>query len=294
LTASSRPVASEPTDAELVAFVRDAIARGADRIQLRHAGEVSDHGIRTWPTGELGPGAIAAEAWRLAMREANALRGTQTFALVSYRPDAPVYDERCSFRCAGEETSNGLEGSERPTIAGVTGMLMRHSEANQRLAINSSLDIVRMYQRTIESRDAYIARLEAKHISVLTLVEDLQSTKFERDLTAARAARDDAMKGRVVGQLEKYIPVLAGKIFGEGLPELDELRNVVRSITDDEVKRLLDALAPERREPMFRVIKAMFDAEMAQQAAQQAQQKEAAAAAARATPNGAPPKGGPS
>jgi hypothetical protein len=91
---------------------------------------------------------------------------------------------------------------------------MRHNEANARLAVGQTLDVISHYKAMLAARDKRIEELEGTFFEVMAMYEKLQSMQHERELELAKVARDEKNQDFMREQFGVLAPVVLQKVVG--------------------------------------------------------------------------------
>lgn len=234
----------------------------ASRIERWHASDVrekqEDNGGATQ--------ALAAEIAHAAQIWADQIQsGPQRFmvALVDAKDIA-----LCQFLMTLSSKDGPLSGAfstEAPNIAGITSQLMRHSEAGMRAAIGTTASSLDRLEKELDRKQARIEVLEARWLETLSLVEELQSRRAERELEAMSAQRKEARKDHIVEKLSVLIPVAAQKFLGnkgggqQAGGQDPVLTGLVQSIDGDQLQAIARQLRPEQLAAFLQLVNTYAD-----------------------------------
>lgn len=246
-----------PDFMELAQWVAKQIEEGCTRVVLRQrADDGADSLVREWPlSGDARE--LASVIYKRAQDEGRHFRGRILYGAFSYREN--VYVDRVFFTVNGGEDEGGYFGQrEGASLAGVTSQLMRHNEANARLAVGQTLDVISHYKAMLAARDKRIEELEAKFFEVMEMYEKLTSMQHERELELAKVARDEKNHDFMREQFGVLAPVVVSKLTGAlaggkggigGSPILGEelLMRFLGSLSDEQRNAILSKLTIQQQ-----------------------------------------------
>ena len=160
---------------------------------------------------------------------------------------------------------------------------MRHNEANARLAIGQTLDVISHYRSLLAAREKRIEELEAKYWKVAELYERLTSMQHERDLEVMRIQQADKRQDFLKDKLDMLAPVLVSKVLpgaakGGALGE-ELIRQFLKSLSPKQMEAIVGSLSPEQAAVINEVYVAYGEREVAKDEAKKNAKKTA--------PNGA-------
>jgi hypothetical protein len=268
---------------ELAKWVDEQIANGATRLVLRHKNEDGggDQLVREFPVLDAGgPARIADLIRSRAHEEGRHFRGKSLYGVFAYRDRD--YIDRFFFSVEGEMEGSPF-GLRDATLSGVTSQLMRHNEANARLAIGQTLDVIGHYKALLAAREKRIEELEEKYFKVVELYERLTSMQHERDLETLRIQQQDKRNDFLREKLDMLAPVLMSKIVpgaskGGALGE-ELIRQFLKSLTPAQMQSIVGALSPEQAAVINEVYVTYGEREVAKDEAKKNAKRPAAAAA---------------
>lgn len=256
---------------ELAKWVDEQITLGATRLVLRHKSEEGgpDQLVRDFPILDAGGPARLADIIRSrAHEEGRHFRGKSLYGVFAYRERD--YLDRYFFTVEGEMEAGSFLQRDA-TLSGVTTQLMRHNEANARLAIGQTLDVIGHYKSLLVAREKRIEELEAQHFKVVELYERLASMQHERDLETLRVQQTEKRNDFLREKLDMIAPVLMSKIVpgaskGGALGE-ELIRQFLKSLTPEQMQGIVGALAPEQAAVINEIYVAYGEREVAKEAA---------------------------
>lgn len=198
---------------ELAQWVAQQIADGCTRVILRQRAEDGgDSLVREWPL-EGDARELAAVVYKRAQEEGRHFRGRILYGAFSYQERD--YVDRCFFTVNGGDDEGGHFGQrEGASLAGVTSQLMRHNEANARLAVGQTLDVISHYKAMLAARDKRIEELEGKFFEVMAMYEKLNSMQHERELELLKVGRQEKNQDFLREQFGVVAPVVLKKLVG--------------------------------------------------------------------------------
>jgi hypothetical protein len=248
----------------LAQWLARQVADGATRVHLR---QKSDNGgeqlVREFPLAGEDPAALADMIKRRAHDEGRLFRGRSVYGVLAFRDDD--YLDRYFFAVDGAEpVIHG--GQHDATLSGVTSQLMRHNEANARLAIGQTLDVIDHYKNLLAAREKRIEELEAKYGKVVDLYERLTSLQHERELDVRRLEQADKRQDFLREKLDMLAPVLMAKIVpGASKGALGEelVRQFLKSLSPEQMQTIVGSLDPEQAAVINEVYVAYGEREVA-------------------------------
>jgi hypothetical protein len=257
---------SSPEHSELAQWLERQVADGVTRLVLRQKGdEGGDTLVREFPVeGAGGPGALADTLHRRAKDDGRHFRGRSLYGVFAYRDRD--YIDRYFFSVEGDEEQHHF-GTREANLSGVTSQLMRHNEANARLAIGQTLDVIAHYKTLLTAREKRIEELETKYWKVAELYERLTSMQHERELDAMRMAQADKRQEFLREKLDMLAPVVLSKLApgaskGVALGE-ELLRQFLKSLSPQQMDAIVGSLKPEQAAVINEIYLAYGERELA-------------------------------
>lgn len=229
------------------------------RMDLCHLpiGSKSGHEVQTFDC----PGEKPEDAWfeetvnqveAASQNDAAAIGGTQCYALSCYREKDPEKRlNRFLFRVASEddneETTDGFN-SEPATGKGLLTQLMRHNEASNRALVLSLSAVMSTMQRTMAVMAEQNDKLQTQRIESLEQMEEILSTKLDRELAIDREKNHNKMMGELLGELKLLGPAVVEKLTGAKLPGSSSPREVaisrfIGSLSQDQIVNMSKGLS---------------------------------------------------
>ena len=159
---------SSPEHGDLAQWLEHQLAGGATRLVLRQKSEDGgDQLVREFArTDAADASALADVIHRRAHEDGRHFRGRSLYGAFAYRDRD--YLDRFFFAVDGAE-DHAHFGHREANLSGVTTQLMRHNEANARLAIGQTLDVIGHYKALLAAREKRIEELETKYSLRTTL-----------------------------------------------------------------------------------------------------------------------------
>lgn len=212
----------------------------------------------------------AAQLETSATQDAEGLAGgVQSYAVVAHyseAPDAP--GRRFTMRVASSpDADDGSEDpsrTETPDKSGIVAQSMRHSEALMKMATAGAQQTIQALTRQLAIKDETIAKLSEKHLESIELIEDLSSSKHERDLRLLRETNTQKRQDDLVNMVTPLVPVMLAKLTGQKvLPggAGDGVRALLTSITEDQFGSLMQVLRPEQQALVANMMREMQEAD---------------------------------
>ncbi|HEX7666009.1 MAG TPA: hypothetical protein VF407_15890, partial [Polyangiaceae bacterium] len=222
---------------ELTEWLERQLSAGVTRIALRHKSE--DGGgetlVREFSMNDGGsiPG-LADIINKRAQDDGRHFRGRSIYGVFAFAEHE--YVDRFFIAVDGAEDMSHF-GTREANLSGVTQQLMRHNEANARLAIGQTLDVINHYRSLLQQREKRIEELEAKYWKVAELYERLTSMQHDRDLEVMRMQQSDKRQDFLKEKLDMIAPVLMSRVMpgaskGAALGE-ELVRQFLKSLTPD-------------------------------------------------------------
>ncbi|MGH7280622.1 MAG: hypothetical protein ACRELY_03795 [Polyangiaceae bacterium] len=265
--------------ADLGEWLERQLADGATRLALRHKSE--DGGgealVREFSMNDAGTmPALAELVYRRAQDDGRHFRGRSIYGIFSFRDHE--YIDRFFLAVEGAEDP-AYFGSRDASLSGVTQQLMRHNEANARLAIGQTLDVISHYKNILAAREKRIEELETKYWKVAELYEHLTSMQHERDLEIMRMQQADRRQDFLKEKLDMLAPVLMSKVIpgaakGGALGE-ELVRQFLKSLSAKQMEAIVGALSPEQAAVINEVYVAYGEREVAKDEAKKKKKAEA-------------------
>jgi hypothetical protein len=240
---------SSPEHGDLAQWLEQQLRAGATRVVLRQKGEdTGDQLVREFGRGDgADANALAGVIHQRANEDGRHFRGRSLYGVFAYRDRD--YMDRFFFAVEGLE-DHAHFGQREANLSGVTQQLMRHNEANARLAIGQTLDVIGHYKALLAAREKRIEELETKYYRVVELYERLTSLQHERDLEVLRIQQSEKRQDFLREKLDMLAPVLMSKIVpgaskGAALGE-ELVRQFLKSLRPEQMQAIVGALSPEQ------------------------------------------------
>ena len=276
MTSTALTTYSSPELSDLAQWLERQLADSATRLVLRQKSEEGgEQLVRDFPAGGApSPAALAEAIYRRAHEDGRHFRGRSLYGVFSYRDRD--YLDRFFFVVQGDEDHSSF-GSRDANLTGVTSQLMRHNEANARLAIGQTLDVIGHYKALLAAREKRIEELEAKYFKVTELYERLTSMQHERDLEVMRIQQQDKRQDFLKEKLDMLAPVIVAKMVpgaskGSALGE-ELIRQFLKSLSPKQMESIVGSLSPEQAAVINEVYVAYGEREMAREDAKKGGKK---------------------
>ena len=160
----------------------------------------------------------------------------------------------------GEEES----GEESPNMRGLLGQLMRHNEANNRTLVGGFSAFMAAAAKREEQQAEMIERLLNERSDMISAIEEVETRRTERQLQLeserAKQSRIDFGIKRLAMLAPTALSYLtdgkAGKA-GLGPAETMVLKELIASVTPEQMQSIASTLKPEQAIAFFRLYEAM-------------------------------------
>jgi hypothetical protein len=250
-----------PELVDLVQWLERQFQDNATRLVLRQRAEDGiEQMVREFqvPGGSADAHALAMAIHKRANEDGRLCHGRILYGVFSYR--GGDYLDRFFFGVQGEQEEPFSVSARDATLGGVTAQLMRHNEANARLAIGQTIDVIGHYKSLLIAREKRIEELEAKYSRVIELYERLSSLQHERDLEIMRVKQTEKGQEFLREKFEMLAPVILSKFIpgaNKGGVLAEELvRQFLKSLSPKQMEGLMGTLSPEQ----FAVINEIYSA----------------------------------
>lgn len=155
---------------------------------------------------------------------------------------------------AGGGGGGGAYGydSEPPTQAGITSMLMRHTEGATRIALAGMQQIVQTLTRENARLTSAVEQAFDRQIELIAAHESIVSEKAKREQEIFAATASESRKNEMFTKLMLLAPNIINRVMGKkAIPEsttpLQELvTELGASFTDDQSAKLMTILTPDQ------------------------------------------------
>jgi hypothetical protein len=261
---------SSPEHSDLAQWLERQVADGATRIILRQKTEEGgDTLVREFPVDpSAATNSLADMLHRRAQEDGRHFRGRSLYGVFAYRDRE--YVDRFFFAVEGDQEQQHF-GTREANLSGVTSQLMRHNEANARLAIGQTLDVIGHYKALLAAREKRIEELETKYWKVTELYERLTSMQHERELETMRMAQSDKRQEFLREKLDMIAPVVLSKIApgaskGAALGE-ELVRQFLKSLSPNQMDSIVGSLKPEQAAVINEIYLAYGEREVAKEEA---------------------------
>lgn len=167
----------------------------------------------------------------------------QTFAVkVMFDGRDPV---SFGFRHVNQSINENSGGSEPANSDGIVSMLMRHTEAKERLMAQTMQTLLGTMTRQIDQLASANEKLMEGHLNNVAMQEEMLSRQTERNALAAR----EELKGRVFEagfeKVSQLLPILVWKVTGKNILGATEtptealLEEFVKGIDEDQFNNIV-------------------------------------------------------
>ena len=275
---------SPPTHVDLAQWLERQLEDGVTCVVLRQkAQNGAENLVREFAIEENGGGAtlLANTIHARAADDGRHFPGKSLYGVFAFR--GGTYVDRLFFSVEGEEDEQRF-GMRDANLSGVTTQLMRHNEANARLAIGQTLDVITHYRSLLAAREKRIEELETKYWKVAELYERLTSMQHDRDLEVLRLQQSDKRQEFLRDKLDMITPVLMSKVMpgvakGGALGE-ELIRQFLKSLSPQQMEAIVGSLSPEQAAVINEVYVTYGEREVAKEEAKKNAKKPATNGAA--------------
>lgn len=194
----------------------------------------------------------------------------QRYVLVAHHKGENGWDSgaKLTIRVAPENDDDGDTMSEGPTKTGILAQQMRHTEVFARIAVSTADRSIVTLQKQNEKLQEQVEKLLDKNFDLVTLIEELQSKKLERELATEESRAKLANRQELVNKMLMLAPILVNKIaVGKNggqklLPEkTTDIEQMVHSfmvsIKPDQFEALVNALGPDQKMTLMTIYQAV-------------------------------------
>lgn len=152
--------------------------------------------------------------------------GVQTFGVYAHYRSDSSYSPHRKFRVAAQESvdpaNHGLEPSEPATPQGLLSQLMRHNEANTRLSVTQSSNLVQILMEDNRSQRQLIERMLAQSVDLAGMMQEMMDNATHRRIEEKKAETTQQITSTIFEHLKLILPVIFNKLAGEKIaPESD-------------------------------------------------------------------------
>ena len=275
---------SAPSHVDLAQWLERQLAEGVTCIVLRQKSQTgAENLVREFSVDDAAGGAtaLANVIHARAADDGRHFPGRSLYGVFAFREG--TYVDRFFFPIEGEEDEARF-GLRDANLTGVTTQLMRHNEANARLAIGQTLDVITHYRSLLAAREKRIEELETKYWKVAELYERLTSMQHERELETLRLQQSDKRQEFLRDKLDMLTPVLMSKVMpgvakGGALGE-ELIRQFLKSLSPAQMEAIVGSLSPEQAAVINEVYVTYGEREVAKEEAKNSAKKPATNGAA--------------
>lgn len=248
----------EERQKELERWVRQqkSVARDEGALtfmELTHLGQTRHDRIWSAPVEvDTDPTDLASALYKAAVDDANGLGGIQKYSLGVCFGGKKKPLEKCRFRVRApddEEFPDDI-GSEVANAKGLVTQAMRHTEGVMRTSIGGTQDIIRHYQKMVETSTADAERLRERLAEMYEAHEEILSMQTEREIDRMRAQKREDRIDEGIQVLKLLGPTIINKLAGKKIleeketPESYQMRQFMESLDPKQMEQLSEVLKP--------------------------------------------------
>lgn len=224
-------------------------------LELTHLGQTRHEKLWSSPVDiDSDPEDLASAAYQAAYDDATGLGGIQRYSLATFfgTEKKKKIGEKKRFRIRGPEDEDFPEdiGSEVANAKGLVTQSMRHSEALMRTTVGSAQDIIRHYQKMVDSFGMENERLRVKLAEMYDAHEEILSLQNEREIERMQAEKKEERFDELIRMVKLLGPGIVNKLAGKKIleekesPEAFQLREFMESLTQEQLQQLGGVLKP--------------------------------------------------
>ena len=196
---------------------------------------------------------VILEITEAALRDANDLKGVQTYGIYAYYTGDPNWAPRKIFRVSADEDFDPESGpSEPPTEKGIVAQLMRHNEINSKNSLVAMGYIITTFQKEIGEQRAMNKTFMEQQIETAMFIQDVMNDAHKRRIEERKAEVEMTVMEGVFEHLKIILPIIANKLAGREIvpssmpPEFMLFASLLENLSDQQQTILRDMLNPQQ------------------------------------------------
>lgn len=219
-------------------------------LDLIHVRPVGSKRVQRFVLPEKDPASIVSQALTLMQKNARQQAGGQqiyALGLVNPEDNETVSEFRIT---SGDQDVGAAHDSELPNAEGIIKQVLRFNSNLHREARMGFSTTQRALIDENERLRERCGQLEERHMQVMTLQEELLSTRHEREVMAVQAMRAEGRKDKALSHVATLAPVVARRMLGVGQDPaaVDPLiAQLGGSLTDAQIQALMSILSPTQQ-----------------------------------------------
>lgn len=176
--------------------------------------------------------------------QSDATPGVQEFAVLAiYNVREPFFFK---FRHVNTKNKESIGGATEPANAtGIMQMLMRHTEAKERMLLGTIEALMERFENTIRSQGETIDSLLEDRIGSMKVIEELMSQRHTRELETKRENAKIEVMGELADRVMAILPIAVSKLLkkanGNNDTQMEDAKAdaLLASITTEQFEQLL-------------------------------------------------------
>lgn len=196
---------------------------------------------------------LAEEIQNRCISDAECLGEFQKYVVLPYRIEEDEPHSRLILKFNLSDEFDDAFDSEPKNQTGILAQAMRHTEASMKLAVGSSGNVMAMQNRIITRQAEQIETLTEKHIELMTLIEELQSHRHERDLEIRSAETKQNVMEEGARKVMALLPVAVNKLIGAKTMEENSslgeimMSGFVETLRPEQLNNIMNTLDPQQK-----------------------------------------------
>jgi hypothetical protein len=210
------------------------------------------------------PDMIAGELGEALQRDADGFgSGVQRYAIYAYfekAPHQPAFRKVLMVAGSGPLDNEDSGLTEAPSAVGLVSQLMRHNEINQKNSMVAMGFLFATQQKQLERLMEANDTKDKRQFDLLLLLEEIMSTKHEREVRMEEVKAGIEMRKKGVEKLETLFPIVMNRLtktnaFPEkASPAALMAASFFDSLTPQQTEVFRQTLSPEQLQAMIEVV----------------------------------------